>query len=96
MRVIIESDKREGVVKSVHEPSEPTATADIDGGAPSEELTRSMAETGPVLSEAPTGEAGIDAGPPPDWLLRAIEGAVPVAAEVSPGGSDGGPAPAEE
>jgi hypothetical protein len=93
MRIIIESNEREGVVPSVSVPTELATMKTMDGGSPSEALIQAIAEVLPISTGGIGVQEGIAAGPPPEWLVKAIQSAIPPAVKVGVGDSDGGSTP---
>jgi hypothetical protein len=93
MRIIIESNEREGVVPSVPVPTQLTPMTTMDGGSPSEALIQAIAEVLPIPTGGVGVRQGIVAGPPPEWLVKAIQSAIPPSVQAVVGVSDGGVAP---
>lgn len=93
MRIIIESNEREGVVPSVSVSTELTPMKTMDGGSPSEALIQAITEVFPIPTGGIGVQEGIAAGPPPEWLVKAIQSAIPPAVQVVFGDSDAGSAP---
>jgi hypothetical protein len=93
MRIIIESNEREGLVPTVHVPTELTPMETMDGGSPSAALVQAIAEALPIPTGGARVREGIAAGPPPEWLVKAIQSAIPPSVQAAVGDSDAGAAP---
>jgi hypothetical protein len=92
MRIVIESNEREGAETPINESTQPANVETMDGGAPSQALIQAIAEALPISTE----REGMDAGSPPEWLAEAIQGSTQPRTEGLNADTDAGSAPNEE